>query len=130
MTAPTAEPAVFVLRDIVMRAADLYASQPATACGERTLTWRELADRSMRAAAWLTDHGVRRGDAVVLWSENRLEVSELTFALAALGAVVVPLSPVVPPAEVAYVRDDCAADIGLVSGDLQPAAAARPAADG
>jgi acyl-CoA synthetase (AMP-forming)/AMP-acid ligase II len=124
MIGPTAEPAVFVLRDIVMRAADLYASQLATACGERTLTWRELADRSMRAAVWLADHGVRRGDAVVLWSDNRLEVSELTFALAALGAVVVPLSPVVPPAEVAYVRDDCAADLGLVSPGLQPTAAA------
>jgi acyl-CoA synthetase (AMP-forming)/AMP-acid ligase II len=121
---PAAEPAVFVLRDIVMRAADLYGSQLATACGERTLTWRELADRSMRAAAWLAAHGVRRGDAVVLWSDNRLEVSELAFALAALGAVVVPLSPIVAPAEVAYIREDCTAAVGLVAPGLEPAAAA------
>jgi acyl-CoA synthetase (AMP-forming)/AMP-acid ligase II len=111
-------PAVFVLRDIVMRAADLYGSETATTCGDRELSWRELAERSMRAAGWLHDHGVARGDHVVVLSENRLEVSELAFALAAVGAVMVPLSPVVAAPEIAYIRDDADVSIGLVAPGL------------
>jgi fatty-acyl-CoA synthase len=120
--AEPALPAVFVLRDIVMRAADLYGSELATACGDRELTWRELAERTLRAAAWLKDNGVKRGDHVIVLSENRLEISEIAFALATVGAVMVPLSPSVAPPEIANIRDDADVGVGLVAPGLVPKA--------
>lgn len=106
-------PAVFVLRDIVMRAADLYGRELATACGEQTLSWSQLAQRAMRAAAWLRESGVGRGDHVIVLCDNRLEVSEIAFALATLGAVMVPLSPIVAADEIAYIRADADVAVGL-----------------
>lgn len=113
------EPAVFVLRDIVMRAADLYGGELATACGDRTLTWSQLAERSMRAAAWLRERGVGRGDHVIVLSDNRLEVSEIAFGLATLGAVMVPLSPIVAAEEIAYIRHDAGVALGLATPGLE-----------
>jgi acyl-CoA synthetase (AMP-forming)/AMP-acid ligase II len=109
---------VFVLRDVLLRARDLYGPQLATACGDRRLTWWELSDRTMRVASWLGDEGVRRGDRVVFLSENCLEVSEVAYGLAALGAVMVPLSPVVAPLEIAYAREDSGVQVGLVTAAL------------
>ncbi|HRR25566.1 MAG TPA: AMP-binding protein [Acidobacteriota bacterium] len=42
-------------------------------------------------AAWLTDDGVRRGDRVALWSENRPEWLAAFWAVQLVGAVAVPI---------------------------------------
>ncbi|MDO8211105.1 class I adenylate-forming enzyme family protein [Conexibacter sp. CPCC 206217] len=52
----------------------------------------ELAEASMRLAGGLRAWGVRRGDHVAIWMDNCREWLELWFALARLGAVVVPLN--------------------------------------
>ncbi len=50
----------------------------------------ELATRSDQVAAWLTSRGVRRGDAVLMMLDNRVELWETMLAVMKLGGVIAP----------------------------------------
>ena len=108
----------FVLRDVLLRAADLYPREPAVVCGEVELAWAELALRTHRVASWLAAEGVGRGDRVLVLSDNRFEVGELAFAIAELGAVMVPISPVTAGPEINHVWQDAEARVGLAAESL------------
>jgi crotonobetaine/carnitine-CoA ligase len=54
------------------------------------LTYAEFADRARRCAAGLARHGVAQGDFVIVHLRNCPEVLIAWFALARLGAVLVP----------------------------------------
>ncbi len=66
---------------------------------ERRLSFSELARRSTRVAAWLAEHGVRRGDSVMLMLGNTPELWEISLACAKLGAVVVPTATLISARE-------------------------------
>lgn len=55
-------------------------------------TYRELAGRANAVANWLRAAGVGRGDRVALLAHNGVEVLDVFFACAKLGAVFVPLN--------------------------------------
>lgn len=61
-------------------------------CGDQTLSFAELDAASDHIAAGFADAGVRAGDRVAIVCDNRIEMLELFFALAKLGAVQVPLN--------------------------------------
>lgn len=108
-----------VLRDLLIRAAELYPAHRAVVCAGRSLTWAQLRDRSFQLAARLRDEGIGRGDRVAALQANELETSEIAWALAQLGAVMVPMSARLTAAEVAYIVDDAGAELALVSGGLE-----------
>jgi len=56
------------------------------------LTYRELNARANACARWLRAAGIGRGDRVALLENNGVEVLDLFFACAKLGAVFVPLN--------------------------------------
>lgn len=68
--------------------ARIHPQRVAVEDGERTLTYRQLDERSRRAASALAARGVGRGDRLALLAENRAEVLELFLAAARLGAIV------------------------------------------
>ena len=59
---------------------------------ERRFTAGDLEDRSSRAAGFLRDHGVAKGDVVCTLSWPRVEVLDLLFACSKLGAVYFPMN--------------------------------------
>ena len=59
----------------------------------------QLAIASDRLAAWLAARGVRRGDPVILMLDNQVELWESMLAIIKLGAVIVPTTTAVGPAE-------------------------------
>ncbi|MET1019281.1 MAG: AMP-binding protein [Microterricola sp.] len=61
----------------------------------------EMRDRSNRLANWLRAEGVRPGDAVMLMLGNRVELWDSMLAVLKLGAVILPSSVVLGPAELA-----------------------------
>ncbi len=69
--------------------------------GETTLTFAELSARSSQVANWLGGHGVTRGDRVVVMLANQVELWETILALMKLGAVVIPATTLLGPAELA-----------------------------
>src|SRR5690348_16580728 len=55
--------------------------------------------------------GIGRGDRVAYLGANHATFVETVFATAAIGAVAVPLNVRLSAAEVAYILDDCGADL-------------------
>lgn len=85
--------------------------------GER-LSWRELDRRVNRAANALATLGVGRGDAVAFVLPNSVELLELYWACARLGAVSVPLSPMLRGAGLASLIGDSGARCLIAHADM------------
>lgn len=54
-------------------------------------TYSELLERANRAAFWLREQGVEKGDRVILWAPNSPSWVAAFFGALRLGAIVVPL---------------------------------------
>ncbi len=64
-----------------------------------TRTFAELSRRSDQLALWLRGHGVGRGDSVLLMLGNQVELWESMLAIMKLGAVILPTTTAVGPAD-------------------------------
>ena len=67
--------------------------------GETRRTFAEMTVRSNQVANWLRSVGVRRGDRVVLMLGNQVELWETILAAMKLGAVIIPATPLLQPAD-------------------------------
>src|SRR6267154_3849107 len=83
----------------------------ALVCGDRRMTWREVARASACVAAGLRKMGLQSGDRVALLVGNRIEFALAMFGAAYLGAVTVLLSTRQQKPEIAYVLNDCGAKL-------------------
>jgi len=65
------------------------------------VSYAELSERSARMASYLRGRGVGRGDAILIMLPNTLVLWELMLAAIKLGAVVVPSTTQLTPADLA-----------------------------
>src|SRR3954453_2506468 len=65
------------------------------------LTFRQLADRSVAVAQYLHHLGLRRGDRVLVVLGNVVPLWEVMLGAIRLGAVVIPATPQLSPADLA-----------------------------
>ena len=83
------------LNDILEASAERFGGKPALIIrpGFRTRVWtyRDLALVVPEIARYLNDHGIRRGDRVVIWGVNRPEYAIAFLSALRIGAVLVPL---------------------------------------
>ncbi|MCJ1703256.1 AMP-binding protein [Rathayibacter sp. VKM Ac-2926] len=68
---------------------------------ETTVSFDEMRWRSDEVAAWLHSVGVEQGDHVMLMLGNRLELWESMLAIMKLGAVILPATTLLSPADLA-----------------------------
>lgn len=68
---------------------------------EHKVTFAEMADSSDRVATWLESLGVGKGDRVILMLGNQVELWEAMLAVAKLGAVIMPTTGALGPADLA-----------------------------
>jgi fatty-acyl-CoA synthase len=108
----------------VRRHAQMIPDQPALRFLGRTLTWRELHDRSSALASALRQHGVQPGDRVLIVMLNRLEYLETLLAITAVGAIAVPVNIRISTAEAVFVAIDSGAKGIVADGDMAKLAAA------
>jgi acetyl-CoA synthetase len=66
---------------------------------EQKISFAEMADRSDRVATWLRALGIGKGDRVILMLGNQVELWESMLAVAKLGAVVMPTTGALGPAD-------------------------------
>ncbi len=66
---------------------------------EQKVSFADMSSRSHQVAQYLHDCGVRRGDRVLLMLPNRVELWEVMLAGIKLGAVLVPTTMLVSPAD-------------------------------
>jgi len=90
-------------------------------CGDDTLTHRALAADSARFANLLRARGVGPGARVVLVLPDSFAYPKAFLGAMLLGAVPVPVSAMLAPADYAFILADCAAT-ALVTWEDSPAA--------
>jgi O-succinylbenzoate-CoA ligase len=90
----------------------------------RRFTYAELDARANRTANALLALGVRPGDRVALLLMNGVEYLESYFALAKLGAVMVPLNWRLVPDELAFILRDAGAAVLIHDAEFDAAVAA------
>jgi acetyl-CoA synthetase len=66
---------------------------------EATFSFAEMAHRSNQVANWLRAQGVARGDRIVLMLGNQVELWDTILAAIKLGAVLIPATPLLGPAD-------------------------------
>ncbi|MGI8760040.1 MAG: AMP-binding protein [Jatrophihabitantaceae bacterium] len=66
---------------------------------EASYTFGELSRRSDQVAGWLRSHGVGRGTRVLVLLGNQVELWEITLAVMKLGAVLIPATTLLAPAD-------------------------------
>src|SRR5215472_2800123 len=89
--------------DLVARAAERWPEREALCCEGRRWSFAALAAEVDRVAKALIAAGVAPGDHVCLWLGNRPEFVFLFFAIAKVGAVLVPINPRFRTRDMAYI---------------------------
>ena len=99
----------------------------AVVCEDSRLTFRDFNVRVNRLANALSSLNVRKGDKVATVLRNCLSLLETYWAVAKIGAVVVPLSPLLRESALATLIQD--SDTGTIIASLdfaEPLAALKP----
>ncbi len=81
----------------------------------QALSWKEVASKVKAMAYSLKRLGLKRGDRVIILSENRPEWCIADFAVMAAGGISVPVYTTNTPANHQHVFKDCDAHIAIVS---------------
>ncbi|MEV6113759.1 AMP-binding protein [Streptomyces sp. NPDC052109] len=102
--------------DMIGAAAARHGGRTALVGRDRTLTYAELDAAVGRVAAGLSEHGVRPGERVSLFSENRWEWVAAYHGILRAGCVVNPVNAMLTAPELAVVVEDCGSAVLLASG--------------
>jgi crotonobetaine/carnitine-CoA ligase len=95
---------------------------------DRTWTWASFDDTVVRTAALLIDRGVAKGDRVAVMGRNSDGHVVMLFALARIGAIMVPVNPEFGVQEARYVLHH--AEVSAVVASAETIRVAREAAEG
>lgn len=106
------------LGDLPRRSAARYPDKTAVVCGAVSWTFREFDTICNRIANGLAGRGIQRGDRVALLSRNSHAFVAMRFALAKLGAVLVPINFMLKVDEVAYILRHCGARLLCMGPDM------------
>lgn len=110
---------------VVLEYAQRHEESPAqysrTEDGFVPTTALEMATRVARLARWLSELGVDTSQRVCLMAATRPEWVLLDLAVTALGAVVVPIYPTLPPESVRYIMQDSGARLAVLEHDAMRA---------
>lgn len=87
--------------------------------GERA-TYYEMDSQSNSYAHALRAFGVRKGDRIGVMLPNRIEFLLVWFAIAKLGAVLVPINMRFTPREIEYVLSDTQAKFAIIDESASP----------
>ncbi len=82
-------------------------------------TWSGVRRLALAQARSLCAHGVQGGEPVLLAAETRIEWLVADLAIAAVGAVSVPLDVTLPRSELTVILGSCGARLALVSGAFE-----------
>ena len=85
---------------------------------QRRFTYRELNKRSNRIANQLLERGIGPGDRVATLLKNGIEFVESYFAIAKIGAVMVPVNWRLVAAEINYILSDAGACVLIYDADF------------
>ena len=99
------------LADNLTATASRHGQRPAVRLGDSVLTYSQLQDQAQRVATMLKERGIGPGDRVGLVLPNVLEFPVLFYGALSVGAIVVPMNPLLKDREVQYYLEDSGAQV-------------------
>jgi long-chain acyl-CoA synthetase len=99
------------LATLFTRTAESRPQRAALRHDDNTVTYQQLAESSERVAGLLAGRGVGAGDRVAVMLPNVPEFASIYYGVLRLGAVVVPMNPLLKSREVAYYLSDSGAQV-------------------
>lgn len=102
---------------VVLAAAERYRDKPAIVDGAKRISYRQLGDLMLRAAAALRALGVKKGDRIAIWAPNQAEAIVAALGVQAAGGCIVPLNTRFKAGEAQYILNRSRARI-LVTTDV------------
>ncbi|MFO0610873.1 MAG: class I adenylate-forming enzyme family protein [Polyangiales bacterium] len=106
--------------ELLERAAARHPDKAGLVAQGRRLTWAELSGRAARAARALREKGVGRGDRVVLYGDNSVDLAVGAFAALYADACFVVVSGMTRAEKLAYVLRDSGAAALVADAALAP----------
>ena len=95
-------------------------------CGDESITYAQVAERSNRLANGLRSMGVRREDRVMLLLHDTPAFVYSFFGAQKIGAVPIPTNTLLKSQDYQYMLNDSRARVAIISAPLLPQVAAIP----
>ena len=97
----------YYLPQLLQLSAEKRSDATAVWARGRTLTYRELEDRSNQLAHLLLDRGIQKGDRIGMYFPKSVDSLIAMFGIMKAGAAYVPLDPDQPGTRAAYIINNC-----------------------
>ncbi|GGR24453.1 long-chain-fatty-acid--CoA ligase [Deinococcus ruber] len=110
------------LYDNLQVSARRYPDKVATWFYGQQTSYADLLDQADRFSGYLASVGVQKGDRVMICLQNSPQWIAAAHAIWRLGAVVIPLAPMIGPKEFAFFLQDAGLKAGVVAAELYGAA--------
>jgi fatty-acyl-CoA synthase len=117
------------LGDILRRTAQRLPDKTAVICGNTQWSYAQFDALVSRLALGLLAVGIQSGDHVAMLARNSHGFAAMRFALARMGAVLVPINFMLKADEVAYILRHAQAKVLVTDSELSPLAKAAAALD-
>ncbi len=117
------------LGDLLRRSAARHPDKAAITCGETRWSYRAFDEVCDRVAAGLAARGMGCGDRIAILARNSHAFAALRFAVARLGAVLVPVNFMLKADEAAYILRHAGARMLCTDSGLAALAQAAAAQD-
>ena len=106
----------YVLQQLLSKSAKAYPEKTAVWARGKSITYRELDERSNQMAHLLRKRGIKKGDRVGLFFPKCVESIVSMLGVLKAGGVYVPLDPQAPADRVGYIIGNC----GIRDSDHEP----------
>lgn len=113
----------YILQQLLTRSAARYPEKTAVWARKRTLSYRELDERSTQLAHLLVQRGLGKGDRVGIFFPKSVESLVCMFGVLKAGGVYVPLDPQAPADRVGYIIGNCGIRVLLTTKERRAALA-------
>jgi amino acid adenylation domain-containing protein len=107
----------YVLQQLLTKSAKAYPDKPAVWARGKSITYRELDERSNQLAHLLRQRGIQKGDRVGLFFPKCVESIVSMLGVLKAGGVYVPLDPQAPADRVGYIISNCGVRILITNAD-------------
>jgi amino acid adenylation domain-containing protein len=111
----------YILQQLLTRSAAKYPEKMAVWARKRSLTYRELDERSTQLAHLLRQRGLKKGDRVGIFFSKCVESLVCMFGVLKAGGVYIPLDPQQPADRVAYIIANCGIRVLLTNKERRAA---------
>lgn len=115
----------YILQQLLTRSAASYPGKPAVWARNRSLTYRELDERSTQLAHLLRARGLNKGDRVGIFFPKCVESLVCMFGVLKAGGVYVPLDPQAPADRIGYILGNCGIRVLLTNKERRAALGAE-----